>query len=146
MNNKDFDQPCSVLVRGNYVPNPHRTMLERWKQWRFEWRLWLAFHPIRKSKKRERDELIKTIADLGTKREHDLYEWLNMSLKQKPISFPEIWRGFDLRGLKVGDEFVGCEDCHFQLPVGVLSCQQCPHCLQDMYIFTVTKEDILAAP
>lgn len=89
--------------------------------------------------------LIKNVAQLGVKRKHGLYEWLNMSLKQKPVPHPEIWRGFDLRGLKVGDEFIGCEDCHVQLPVGVCACKQCPNCLQDMYIFTVTEEDVLAA-
>ena len=63
-------------------------------------------------------------------------------------TFPEIWRGFDLRGLKLDQEFFGCEKCGVQMNAGgagTACCTQCPNCIQTMEVFRVTQADLDAA-
>lgn len=57
-------------------------------------------------------------------------------------SYPER-EDFDLRGLKVGDSFVGCKLCFWRSEGAVAMCHQCPDCGKgrELYVFTVGPED-----
>ena len=49
---------------------------------------------------------------------------------------------FDLSQDEAGDEFIGCLRCGFRLPKEVkAAAMECPVCLGEMRIFTVTKYD-----
>ena len=58
---------------------------------------------------------------------------------------PELWRGFDLREMKRGDRFVGCEKCGVQMRVGYVPVNQCPNCIGKLDEFVVTEADVRAA-
>ena len=49
---------------------------------------------------------------------------------------------FDLSGMKLGDTFIGCRPCGFQLKVGYVGVNECRYCLNGMSYFTVTEDDI----
>lgn len=57
-------------------------------------------------------------------------------------TFPKIWRGFDLVGMKSGDVFYGCEKCGVQTPVTNCCVNQCPNCLGEMTHYSVTVADL----
>lgn len=48
---------------------------------------------------------------------------------------------FDLKGLKIGDDFLGCPNCWFRYNAGAVALPACPECRTEMDIYTVTKED-----
>ena len=50
---------------------------------------------------------------------------------------------FDLSGLLVGDRFIGCIKCGFQLSPTVKVCVlECPTCLSRMTDYIVTEDDL----
>lgn len=59
-------------------------------------------------------------------------------------SFPPIWEGFDLRGMKLGESFMGCRKCGVQMESGYVCYSECPNCLGGLGIFRVTKDDLNA--
>lgn len=61
-------------------------------------------------------------------------------------TFPKIWRGFDLRGMNVGQRIIGCEKCGVQLDQVDAYVNQCPVCTGNFSEFTVTKADVDATP
>ncbi len=50
---------------------------------------------------------------------------------------------FDLTGMKLGDSFLGCAKCKFQLPPGVAAKPVCSDCNGVMRIYTVTEFDVI---
>lgn len=48
---------------------------------------------------------------------------------------------FNLEGLKVGDVFLGCRKCWFQIPAPVAAHPWC-RCGEPLFIYTVTPRDI----
>lgn len=53
----------------------------------------------------------------------------------------DILHQFDLTGLKVGDAFIGCTRCWFQLPPGCVTVPEC-HCGNRLSLLTVTPIDV----
>ncbi len=50
---------------------------------------------------------------------------------------------FNLTGLKVGDRFIGCPRCGYQLSPEVAACVlECPTCLGRLTDYRVTEEDV----
>lgn len=50
---------------------------------------------------------------------------------------------FSMVGLEIGDRFIGCIKCGFQLSPEIKACVlQCPTCLSRMTDYVVTKEDL----
>lgn len=69
------------------------------------------------------------------------YRILEPSLRN---TFPKIWRGFDLRGMKAGQRLIGCEHCGVQMDHADAYVNQCPNCTGRLSLFIVTKEDVSA--
>ena len=49
---------------------------------------------------------------------------------------------YDLSGMKVGDWFLGCPECGFQLETNTAYSPICPICGRKMHVCTVTDKDI----
>ena len=54
----------------------------------------------------------------------------------------DIKHKFNLKGLKVGDTFLGCNNCWFQYPPHTGTKPICPKCNTQMNLFDVTEKDI----
>ena len=55
-----------------------------------------------------------------------------------------IDHSFDIRGLVVGDYFLGCKECWFRYDPDVFAKSICPRCGNvAMGLFDVTEDDIL---
>lgn len=50
---------------------------------------------------------------------------------------------FDLTEMKPGDEFLGCPYCGFNLKPQQAASPSCPDCGKRLYIYKVTKNDLL---
>ena len=55
----------------------------------------------------------------------------------------DVEHGFNLSGLNIGDWFMGCRICRFQLPARSVGANQCKHCLRGLGQFTVTEKDLM---
>lgn len=53
-----------------------------------------------------------------------------------------ITHQFNLAGMKVGDWFLGCRNCWFQLETRTAAKLDCPNCGKTMNIYDVTEKDI----
>ena len=49
---------------------------------------------------------------------------------------------FNLDGLKVGDDFLGCPECGFRLNPGEAAKPDCPECRSQMLIYTMETYDL----
>lgn len=53
-----------------------------------------------------------------------------------------IKHDFDLKGLQIGDSFLGCNECWFQYDPKTVAKRFCPKCRNPyMSILTVTEDD-----
>lgn len=57
----------------------------------------------------------------------------------------DIEHSFSLDGMRVKDWFFGCNQCWFQMDVGVACKAVCPNCNTRMGIYDVTENDITLA-
>lgn len=48
---------------------------------------------------------------------------------------------FDLKSLKIGDDFLGCPNCWFRYDPVIVGKPVCPECRKEMNIYTVTRDD-----
>jgi rRNA maturation endonuclease Nob1 len=53
-----------------------------------------------------------------------------------------IEHNFNLTDMCIGDWFLGCKECSFQLPKLAAAKNECPECGQKMNIYTVTSGDV----
>jgi len=54
----------------------------------------------------------------------------------------DIEHNFNLNGMVVGDWFLGCYRCWFQMGIKVAAKPVCPECGNRLSILTVTQKDI----
>lgn len=63
--------------------------------------------------------------------------------------YPVTWLGFDLCGMPLGTQFVGCQPCGVQTEFGksgIAGHKACPICRRTMNLFTVTSDDVWHDP
>ena len=53
-----------------------------------------------------------------------------------------VEHNYNTEGMKLGDWFLGCNKCWFQLPVGAAAVNECPICLMPLSVLTINKGDL----
>jgi rRNA maturation endonuclease Nob1 len=54
-----------------------------------------------------------------------------------------IEHNFDLADMCIGDWFLGCRECSFQIPKSAAAKTECPECGKKMKLYTVTSGDVV---